>query len=337
MERKAQADLRETIRQLKEKEFKYAPRPEKEIDWRAYNEAQLNDLRFFLTQTRELVDKAAVLLPQKRGVGRPPKQAADVAKAVLLMEYLQVSERAASTWTWVFKEKLAITDELSPRTIGRGFEDEDVRFILETMFAWTAKRFDEVETSVAIDATGVSESIKTNYASVKAEDEAKAASFLKLSISVGTACHGIGAYRLTRGVGDSPLFKPLLTETVGVWPHLFSVEADAGYLARENTQACVAYGLTPYLFPKTGVTLKQKGFPAWKAMLSLLVQNPQAWLAAYHARSNVECGNSCLARRFRPLSCRKDATKFVEELTRLVLHNVRQLNTAICEGKIHPN
>jgi len=168
MERKAQADLRETIRQLKEKEFKYEPRPEKEINWHAYNEAQLNDLRFFLTQTRELVDKAAALLPEiKPGVGRPAKLAADVAKADLLMEYLKLSERAASTWSWVFKEKLGITEDLSPRTIGRGFENPDVIFILERVFEWTAESFEDAEKHVAIDATGVTESIKQNYESIK--------------------------------------------------------------------------------------------------------------------------------------------------------------------------
>ena len=89
MERKADVALRETITRLKNREFKYAARDEKPIDWRAYNKAQLSDLRFFLTQARRLVDRAAALLPATpNGVGRPRKEASDVAKAVLLMEYI---------------------------------------------------------------------------------------------------------------------------------------------------------------------------------------------------------------------------------------------------------
>lgn len=327
--------MREIIKQLKEREFAYVSREEKTIDWHAYNEAQMNDLRFFLIQTRELVDKASALLPEKtREVGRPPKEAADVAKAVLLMEYLKVSERAASTWAWVFKEKLGIMEELSPRTIGRGFENSDVIFILERVFEWTANSFEAVEKRVAIDATGVPESIKQNYESTKRDDIVKAESFLKLSLAVGTECHGISAYALSRGQADSPFFEPLLKRTTERWRNVREASADAGYLSHPNCQAAADLGITPYIFPKTGITLNQKGYPAWKTMLIGLTTDVQSWLLAYHLRSNVETVNSCLARRFGKLSCRKDECKENEELTRLILHNLRQMNSAIFESKI---
>jgi len=335
VERKAQADLRETIRQLKEREFTYVPREEKAIDWHAYNEAQLNDLRFFLTQTRELVNKAADLLPKKtRSAGRPAKEAADVAKAILLMEYLKLSERAASTWTWVFKEKLGITEDLSPRTIGRGFENPDVIYILERLFEWTAKAFEDAEKHVAIDATGVSESIKQNYESTKSADHEKAEGFLKLSLAIGTECHGISAYALSRDRADSPFFAPLLQQTRALWRNVLDASADAGYLSRANCQTAADVNIMPYIFPKTGVTLNQKGYPAWKSMLLGLTIDTQAWLFGYHLRSNVETVNSCLTRRFGKLSCHKNECKENEELTRLILHNLRQMNTAWFEGKI---
>jgi len=296
----------------------------------------LSDFRFFLIQTRQLVDRAAALIPATRnGVGRPRKEAGDVAKALLLMEYLQVSERAATDWAWIFKEKLGITAELSSRSIGRGFENEEVRFILLKVFEWTGNAFSEAEKTVAIDATGVTESIKQNYESVKHDDVGKAQSFLKLSLSVGTACHGVGAFALTRGVGDSPLFEPLLDETTSNWHSVNVACADAGYLSRHNCQVAAETGVIPYIFPKTGITLKQRGSPAWKAMLSSMVQATQAWLRAYHLRSDVETVNSCLSRRFRKLSCRKENNKHYEETARIILHNLRQLNTAIHEGKIN--
>jgi len=337
MERKAQTALNELITQLKNREFKYVEREEKPINWRAYNAAQLSDLRFFLTQTRELVDRAAALLPEMpHGVGRPCKEASDVAKSVLLMEYLQVSERGASDWLWVFKEKLGVTAELSPRSIGRGFENPEVQFILLKVLEWTSDSFADVEKTVAVDATGVSESIKQNYESAKQSDEGKAASFLKLSLCVGTGCHGVASFELTRGVGDAPLFQPLLEEAVEHWPCVEEVDADAGYLSRRNCQTAADLGVTPFIFPKEGITLSQRGFPAWKAMLTDLTRAPQEWLASYHLRSASETVNSCLARRFRKLSCRKAETKKYEEITRLVLHNFRQTNTAIHEGKIKP-
>lgn len=329
MESKAERELREVLAQVKSKEFKYSPREVKEIDWSKYNAAQLSDLRFFLAKTNELVDRASALLPAKRlAVGRPPADAGDVAKAVLLMEYLQLPEESASEWTWIFKEKLHLEAELSPRTIGRGFENPDVQFILETVFKWTSAVFSTTENTVAIDATGVTESIKENYESVKHDNVKQAAGFFKLSIAIGTQCHSVSAYALTRGIADSPLFDQLIEETATRWPNVNTVCADAGYLSRDNCQTAADLSVAPFIFPKTGITLKTEGSPAWRSMLEDFTQATQTWLATYHLRSNVETVNSCLSRRFRKLSCRKNETKHYEELTRLILHNFRQWNQA---------
>lgn len=45
-----QRKLDELIKELKDKEFKYIPREEREIDWSKYDEAQINDMLFFLSQ-----------------------------------------------------------------------------------------------------------------------------------------------------------------------------------------------------------------------------------------------------------------------------------------------
>ena len=338
VERKAEGELREVVKSLRDRSFKYVEREEKKIDWHAYNESQLDDLHFFVEQTKSLVDTVSLLLPiSEPAVGRPSKQASDVAKAVLLMEYLQVSERGAAGWVWIFKEKLGITEDLSPRTIGRGFENPEVLFILTKVFELTTIPFAQVEQTIAIDGTGVAETVKQNYESVKNQDITKTSDWLKLSIVTGVELHGIVSYSLDRHTHDTKLFEPLVNQAANRWPNANRLTADAGYLSRANAQTASNLGLTPFLFPKVNVTLKQRGSAAWTTMLKLLLANVQQWLEWYHLRSNVETVNSCLVRRFRKLSCVKTQTKLAEEFTRLILHNLRQLNTALHEHKITLN
>lgn len=54
--------IREFIKELKDKEFKYIPREEHEIDWSKYDEAQLNEINDMLLMIRDTVDEAALRL-----------------------------------------------------------------------------------------------------------------------------------------------------------------------------------------------------------------------------------------------------------------------------------
>jgi len=57
-----QQKLDELIKELKDKDFKYIPREEREIDWSSYDEAQLNEINDMLLMIRNTVDEAATRL-----------------------------------------------------------------------------------------------------------------------------------------------------------------------------------------------------------------------------------------------------------------------------------
>ena len=63
VERRVDGELREVVKSLRDREFAYVEREEKKIDWNSYNAAQSNDLKFFVEQTKVLVEKAAAQLP----------------------------------------------------------------------------------------------------------------------------------------------------------------------------------------------------------------------------------------------------------------------------------
>jgi len=140
MDRK-QRKLNEFIKELKDKEFKYIPREEREINWFKYDEAQLNEINDMLLMIRDTIDEAALRLGIKdakfEGPGRPPYPPEDLAKAVLMQQYFGVANRGAAGLVLLFKEKMGIKQASSYKTIERAYEDPLVTLILNKVFKMT--------------------------------------------------------------------------------------------------------------------------------------------------------------------------------------------------------
>ena len=85
------------------------------LAWSSYNEAQVNELADTLNLIRRFVDRASAYIPERsrRGRGRPPVPARDVAKALLLQACFGVSDRVAAGLVRLFREKLGISREFS--------------------------------------------------------------------------------------------------------------------------------------------------------------------------------------------------------------------------------
>ncbi len=93
-----EALLHKLIDQARSQELPYERRPRKRINWSEYDVAQCNEIADALDLIRDLVDTAASRVrartpPEKTGPGRPPTDAASIAKALLLQSYLGVSNR----------------------------------------------------------------------------------------------------------------------------------------------------------------------------------------------------------------------------------------------------
>ena len=123
MNRKQRGDLvRNIIVQVREQEFPYMEREKARINWRDYDIAQCREIADMINLIRELVDTAVKWIeantpPEPRGPGRPPKQASDVAKVLLLQSYFGVPNRVAEGLIYLFSEKLGLNDGFSYKTI----------------------------------------------------------------------------------------------------------------------------------------------------------------------------------------------------------------------------
>lgn len=330
--KKEQKIFNELIKDLKNGNFQYKNKEEKKINWSAYNEAQINEINLFLLFVREAINAIEKEYPKL--ADERETSPFDLAKIILIQQYFQVAERTASGLANLFKEKLNLSEVPSPRTIGRAYERRDVQDILKKIFERTSEPIKEIETSFSTDGTGLSTSIKKNYANDR-DDPKKHKDYDKMLVMVSNNFHIVTSAVVLKGTAhESPEFKTLICETAEKFT-IKDVEGDAAFLSRENCNLVAEVGGTPYFYPKEGTTLNQKGSPEWKKMLKSLMKDPQKWLEGFHLRSNSESYFSSYHRRFtKPLLKKKRKGRKIEALVRICVHNICMLIKAYFEHHI---
>jgi transposase len=122
----------------------------------------------YLENVRDLVDEAdrrikARSPPERRGPGRPPVEAADIAKVLLMQTYMGSPNRVAEGLLLIFREKLGISRHFSYKAIERGYDREAVNEILDEASRIANEAVKGKETRFAFDGTGFSGSTKENY------------------------------------------------------------------------------------------------------------------------------------------------------------------------------
>lgn len=329
MDRK-QRKLDELIKELKDKEFKYIPREEREIDWSKYDEAQLNEINDMLLMIRDTVDEAAIRLGFKgakfEGPGRPPYPPEDLAKAVLMQQYFDVANRGAAGLVLLFREKMGIKQAFSYKTIERAYEDPLVTLILNEVFNMTQEPVKELEKNFSADGTGLSRSVKQNWARDR-DDEEKQTGYEKMVAMVGTTYGLISAVEFPDNpmAHDSPFLSPLLQETASNYSSIDLVCLDEAFLSRDNCDSIEGVGAVPRISLKRGITLKRKGSWAWGEMLLDFIEDPQKWLREYHRRSISETVFSVYKRDFAQLRRRIPQRRKKEAFSRVCGYNMKRL------------
>lgn len=326
-----QQKLDELIKEIKDKEFKYIPREEREIDWSNYDEAQINEINDMLLMIKNTVDEAAMRLGIKgakfEGPGRPPYPPEDLAKAILTQQYFCVANRMAAGLVLLFKEKMGIKRAFSYKTIERTYDDPLVTLILNEVFKMTQEPVKELEKNFSSDGTGIPTSMKQNWERDR-DDEEKQAGYEKMIAMVGTTYGLISAVELPDHptAHESPFFAPLLQETTSNYSSIELVCLDRGYLSRDNCDLIEEVGAVPRIYPKKGTTLKRKGSWVWAEMLLDFIEDPQRWLRDYHLRSISETVFSAYKRDFpTPLRKRILRRRKKEAFSRVCDYNMKRL------------
>jgi len=326
-ERNEQKKLRRILQGLDEGWLKYEPKKKAKIDFKVYTEAQIAEIENVLVLIREIINEAACYVPYDARPGKQPKDFGAKAKAILLQQYFQCSNRVAAGLVRLFRKNLGIYEELSYKDIERAYGNTEVQLILGKAFEICNRPLRDKEKDFSVDGTGLTTSIKENYARDKDDKKAKK-TWEKAIVMIGNVYKLFSSARLVGGKSNEcPHLVPLLDETMRIYEELGVVAGDAAYLSKDNCNAIVSYGGTPRIYPKSNTVINRRGSKAWKDMLLAFVADPQKWLEEYHIRSNVEGGNSVLKRLFaRPLLKKLDTRKKFEGFARLCIYNVRRLN-----------
>ena len=168
--------MQEIVNDVREKQFDYKPREEKKINWRAYNTAQYREMAETLDFIRKLVDLAEERVAarkrkhEQKPFGRPPViPASDVLKVLLMQTYLNQGNRVAEGLEILFKDRLGLRTEFSYKEIERGYEDVEVRKLINEVRKLTNEPVKDKEKTFSIDGTGNKTATKQHYQSARSK------------------------------------------------------------------------------------------------------------------------------------------------------------------------
>lgn len=326
---KAQDRLTALIKDVRGRQYKYVPREDKPIDWFSYDLAQINEINDYITLTRDIIDE----IRQEIGdidqgrVGKPPTSCFDRAKAIMVQQYFECSNRVAAGLMKLFKEKLRLTKELSYKEIETAYENPYVVLVLKLLFEKTNEPVRGKETDFTGDGTGLTTSIKQNYADDKG-DEKKMRLYDRMIFMMGTKYKLLSAVDITEGTAhEGPSIIPLLEDTRSLHGNIGSVSYDgAAYAYDIMDYIANTLHAKPRILPPVDAVLKSYGCLAKKRMLLEFLHTTQQWLREYHVRSLSETRNSEDKRVFpRPLLKRLDNRRHIEGYAGACRYNIRKL------------
>jgi len=269
---------------------------------------------------------------RSRRPGRPrrPGGVCDLAKVVLLQQYMGMANRRLEGCLDIFSDRLGLVSLPGYKDVERAYGDPDVTVILLGLFDLTVQAVKDVS-DFAVDGTGLSTSIKDNWYSYHIGHQVRYSIFEKIVCVVEEGYGLVSAFKLLESMhgGESPALRPLLEEVRKRHDRIGSVSGDSAFLSRENCTLVDEPGGVPRFYPKKNLTLRSRGHRAYQEMLLAFIKDPQKWLEDYHKRSICESTFSSLKRRcLTPLRREVRTRRKQEVLARIIIYNLIRLSYA---------
>lgn len=333
--------LREYAVEARKKGFYRAKKTRARCWWR-YDAAQAHEACDVLDSIAAGMDGVSVdLAPclsrsrvrgRVRGRGRPGKNPSDLAKAVLLQQYVEVSNRPLAGALSLYREKLGIKDTLGYKDVERAYGNPDVAVLILGLFELSVKAVRD-EREFSVDGTGLSTSMKDNWESYLYSRRGKKrySVFEKLVCVVGHRYGLVSAFRVLESMhgNESPALRPLVGEVMDRHGGMDLMSGDSAYFSRENCGLVAGAGGVPRFFPRKNSSLKSLGVKEYQDMLLSFIDDPQRWLEDYFKKAASEWTFSSLKRRYlRPLSREIGSRRKLEVLARICVYNLIRLSHA---------
>ncbi len=308
-------------------------------NWSGYNFAQKVELPLFLDLVRIFVRNFEVKERWKSN-GRPPIEARDALRIILLWFYFNCSARKAVSRIEALKDKVDLNEVPHFNVFYSFLRDEYLQEctlqILEEIF----KHFNHSDTVFATDSTGKSVSTKKFWNDCRGEEKS-AKDFVKMHATYGTKTSLIATVTVTKskgkGTGDS---SQLLLHTQRTQERDIRAEewtADGAYCTRKCATAIKKTGATPYTRIKKNSTAKKKGSAAYRDMVKLKRKHPIIYDRHYHRRSKAESGFHSHQSRFsNRIRSREFSAQRGKLLASCAVYNMLHFANAVFEFGITP-
>lgn len=299
-------DFRKLVKSTRDPKFKkkiYEAQKQREIVWPAYNLSQIKQVKETLNFIRESVNLS--YCSKVRSNATNPK---DLAKAILLSEFIQSSERESEGWTELLGPYVGVHDKIDDWVLGDGYSRPEVARILYEIFLATK----DSDGKLSGDGSGIERTRKQNYESTKDKKEGT------YMTSIVDSREIVQAFDIT-GRGEREVMMELIKMVSGD-----SIRLDAGFNSRELTEAIEKLLMTPYIYPNSKNNLNGKD--SWKYMYLEFFLDIYAWLKEYHQRSHSESFHSAFKRVYGEVRKINYTARFVQITARIILHNFRRLS-----------
>lgn len=298
--------LIEFINETREDKSKkiYEDKEVREIDWIAYNQSQIRDCKETLLFIKSSVDKC--IEPPKK-VGKPLTSPKELAKAILVCEAFNLTERKAQGFLEIVKHLVGINENLDDRVIGNAYDKKEVAFILRQVFEMTK----DSDGKLSGDGSGLETSRKQNYG----KERQSTNEFLT---SIVDSREIIQAFDFS-GKDECIAMHSLVKEVEGD-----SLRLDSGFNDRELVRKIVEFGMIPYVYPKKNNNLN--GDECWKEMYFEFMIDVIEWLQEYYLRVHAESFHSSFKRVFGIIRKVRGHSKFIQVMARIILHNRARLS-----------
>lgn len=307
-------------------------------NWPAYNAAQVEEKDRFMTLLADLC--SGVKQPPQQGRGHPRLPLADMLFAATFKVYSRFSSRRFSSDLREAEERGLILRAPHFNSVTNYLSDPMLTPILNDLIEVSSLPLRAIERDFAVDSSGFSTNRFAQWAEFKYGQTSKAKSrqWIKAHLMVGVTTNVVTAAQITPWNEADTRHFPALVERTADNFKIGGVSADKAYLGRKNLAVVEAVGGVPYIPFKanTAPMLPWEDTP-WARMYHLFAYNRDAFLAAYHRRSNVETTFSMIKAKFGDAVMSKSPVGQVNEvLCKVLAHNVVVVVGATHEFGIDP-
>jgi len=282
----------------------YEDKELREINWSAYTLSQTNETKEVLLFIKNIVDKC--INPPKK-VGKPLTNPKSLSKAILICEAFGLTERKAQSFIWLIGKIVGIREKLDDRVIGNAYNKPEVAFILRQVFELTKTS----DGKLSGDGTGLETSRRQNYGLNKS-------STIEFLTCIVDSREIIQAFDFS-GKDECKAMHSLIEKVEGE-----SLRLDSGFNDRELIRKIAERGILPYVYPRKNNNIN--GSKDWREMYLEFFIDVIAWLSEYYQRVHCESFHSSFKRVYGVIRKTRPHSKFIQVMTRIILHNRARLS-----------